>query len=121
MITNYIGFNIILLFIVVGAVFGIIYDIFNIIKLILKKNILVNNVLDFFAVIIGGFLLILTIFKFNFGEFALFELLLFMFGLIFEQIIIKIWFTTPFKWVYNVLKLRKGKKDVLKYDNSLNL
>lgn len=106
--------NIIFSFLFAGIICGLIYDLFYIFKFITKQNILVINILDMFCALLGGFLLIYCVFKFKYGEFALFEVLLFVFGIIFEQIIVKNLWTSPIKWVYNKITLRKIKKDFSK-------
>jgi len=100
-----------LVFVQVGLVCGLFYDLFLVFKLLTKNNILVVNVLDFLFCLVSGFLLIYCIFKFENGGFTLFELISFVFGVVFEQIIIKNLWTSPIKWVYNKVKLRKVKKN----------
>ena len=98
-----------LVFFQVGIVCGLFYDLLFVFKLITRKNLLVVNVLDFLCCIVSGFLLIYCIFVFENGSFAFFELISFAFGIIFEQIIVKNLWTSPIKWVYNKIKLRKVK------------
>ena len=114
MFSGSVALNIIIVFLCAGIVSGLIYDVFSILKIVTRQNLLVINILDLFCVIIGGFLLIYCIFRYEFGYFALFEALLFAFGVVFEQIIVKNLWTSPLKWVYNKITLRKIKKDFSK-------
>lgn len=116
MISNIVDINLILIFITIGVISSLIYNAFGLIKVITKKNILVVNILDFFCVIVCGILLIQTIFIYKNGHFALFELALFAFGVIFGQFIVENLFTSPIKWVYNKFNLRK-KNSFVKVNN----
>jgi len=110
MFINSVSFEKLIIFIAVGLVLGIIYDSLSVIKLAIKKNILVVNVLDFFYCLICGLIFIYCIFKFNYGDIAIFELVCLLFGIIFEQIIVKNLWTSPLKWVYNKINLKRVKK-----------
>jgi len=110
MISTFVTLKDFIIFAQTGLVCGVTYDILFIFKLITKKNFLVVNVLDFLFCLFSGFLLIFCIFNFKQGYFALFQLISFCFGFVFEQIIIKNLFTSPIKWVYNKAKLRKSIK-----------
>ena len=114
MLYSEVTLNSFIVFIVVGMVAGIVYDVLYLFKAITKHNILVVNVLDLLCCLFSGFILIFCIFKFEKGNFALFEVVSFVFGIIFEQIIVKNLFTSPFKWVYNKITLRKIKQNFSK-------
>ncbi len=103
--------NALVIFVCAGILSGVIYDLLYIFKVVTRHNVLVVNVIDFLCCIVSGFVFIYCIFKFEFGLFALFEVIGFVCGLVFEQIIIKNLFTSPFKWVYNKITLRKVKKE----------
>lgn len=109
-----------LIFLFAGLISGLFYDVLFIIKFITKHNILVVNVLDFLCVLCSGFLMIYCIFKFEFGDFAIFELISFLFGIVFEQIIVKNLWTSPIKWVYNKINLTRAEKVFLKNNNEKN-
>ena len=106
--------NALVVFVCAGAVSGLFYDIFWVFKAITKHNIMVVNVIDLLCCLVCGLVFIYCIFKYEFGLFAVFEVVGFVFGLVFEQIIIKNLFTSPLKWVYNKVKLRKIKSDFVK-------
>ena len=108
------------IFLCAGAIAGLIYDSLFIFKVITKQNILVVNILDFLFCLVGGLLLIYCIFRFEWGNFALFEVICFVCGVVFEQIIVKNLFTIPFKWVYNKFNLIKVKKSFNEINNKRN-
>lgn len=110
MIENRLDLDFILIFIVAGMISCFVYWVFSIFKIITKRQILVVNILDFFFVMISGFLFIFMVFKLKNGEFAFFEAFLFVFGMLFAEFSIKNLFTSPIKWVYNKITLRKAKK-----------
>ena len=110
MLINSVGLKLISVFIIVGVIFGLIFDLFKLIKIVVKNNILVVNVLDFFAMLICGALFIVAIFRYSYGSLALFMPVLCVIGVLFEQIIVEILFTSPIKWVYNKFNLKKVKK-----------
>ena len=116
MIINKLNFNIIILFVFLGVISSIVYGILNLIKIVTKRNVLVVNILDFFCVVLCGFVFLQAIFIFKNGSFAFFDLLLFAFGVVFGEIIVKNLFTSPIKWVYNKINLRKAKKSFLKIE-----
>lgn len=99
-----------ILFTVAGLIEGVIYDFLGIFKSITKKNIIVVTVADFLSALVGGAILIYCIFKFEFGNFAFFEIIGFIVGIVFEQIFVKNLFASPIKYVYNKLNSRKLKK-----------
>ena len=102
-----------LIFSILGLICGFGYDILKVIKNLFKNNIFIVNIIDFCFVVLCGFCFIFCIFKFEYGSFKLFEIISFIFGIIFEQIIVEILFTSPIKWVYNKIKLARNKKDFL--------
>ena len=100
--------NALWIFVCAGGLTGIIYDLLSIFKPATSHNILVVNVVDFLCCLVGGLIFIYCIFKYEFGLFALFEVIGFGCGVSFEQIIVKNLFTSPFKWVYNKITLRRS-------------
>ena len=105
-------FGAMLLFVVAGLCAGIIKDILGIFNLIAKKQLLVKIISDFIFGLLAGIIFIYCIFEFELGEFAFFEVLSFVIGIVFEQIFIKNMFAIPLKWVYNKItfKLKESKK-----------
>ena len=103
--------NALIIFVIAGGVSGIIYDVISIFKILTKRNVLVVNVIDLLCCLVSGFIFIYCIFKFEFGLFALFEVIAFVCGLVFEQIIVKNLFTLPIKWVYNKITLCRVKRN----------
>lgn len=102
-------FNIglIFVFVIVGIISGVVYNIFGIVSNLCKKNIIVNIATDFFATLLTGLIFIMCIFKYSFGEFNLFQIVCFILGFEFEQIFIEKVFAKPFNFVYN--KIYKTK------------
>ena len=101
------GFQDLIIFLAAGLIEGAIYDFLGIIKSITKKNIIVVSVADFISALVGGVILIYCIFKFEFGNLALFEMIGFTIGIIFEQIFVKKLFASPIKYVYNKINSKK--------------
>lgn len=97
-------------FIIAGILSGVVYDIFKIIKTATKNYLLVTIISDIFFCLISTAVFIYCIFKYEFGSFALFEIVVYVIGNIFEQIFIKNLFAKPIKCVYNKIKLRKIKQ-----------
>lgn len=99
-----------IIFLFVGIFCGIVYDILYVFKWITKNNIFAINIIDFVCCFICGFALIHCIFLYENGSFKVFEVVCLAVGIVFEHIIVKNLFTSPIKWVYNKIKLRKVKK-----------
>ena len=112
MITNGVHINIVLIFFIVGVVVGVFYNVLYIFKILTKNNLLVINVLEFLYVFICGFLFLIMVFLVKNGELSFFELLLYVLGIVFGQIIVKNLFTSPIKWVYNKFKFKRNKLNV---------
>ena len=118
MIINKLELNLILIFIFIGLISSMVYGVFGLIKIITKRNVLVVNIIDFFYVMICGFVFLQAIFTFKNGSFALFDLFLFAFGIVFGEIIVKNLFTSPIKWVYNKIRFIKAKRSFIKINNN---
>lgn len=111
---NYVGCSLTL--VAVGIVAGLVYDIFGVVKVATKKNLIVCIVADITLCLLIGLFFILTIFSLAEGTLALFEILCLVFGIILEQIFIKNIFATINKFVYNRVTAERRGKD--KHDTS---
>ncbi len=106
----------------VGICLGAFYGFLNLIKILLKKNIILDNILNFFYSLFFGFIILLIIVNYNFGEFRLYLILAFALGTILERKTIGKVFAKFYVWLYNklckvVCTLKKNKlvKKVLKW------
>ena len=110
MVESSVSIGAILIFVAVGIVDGLIYNIIGLVKHFTKNNFIINFVADLCSCLIGGLIFILCVYKFELGLFDAFEIVCFVFGVTFEQIFIKNSVAKPVKLVYNKLKSRKNKK-----------
>lgn len=116
-------YKIFLICVGVGICLGAFYGVVNFLKILLKKNIITNNVLSFLYALIFGAVVLIVIIEHNFGQFRLFLLLGFAFGVLIERKTIGKMFAKIYLWLYNKLcrafcRLKKTKlvKKVLKWE-----
>ena len=111
MINNSVSLNIFIVFLFAGLIVGFIYNFLGLIKIATKRNFLVENIVDFLCAVMGGFVFIYCVFRFQEGYFSLFEVVGFAIGIVFARIIVKNLFTSLIKWVYNKVKSRRTLKN----------
>lgn len=100
-----------------GAAAGLLYDLFSFLKRVSKNNLLVCFALDQAVCLmtLGGF--ILCVFNFSSGNFAFFEVVCLIFGIVIEQIFIKNVLAISLNAIYNKItytskrKTLRGKKN----------
>ncbi|GEM_PF-2026302 len=95
-----------LVFLYVGLVVGILYEITIFVCTICKNNIVLRNVFDVLVVFLGGFAFIFALNYAAFGYFRVYHLLTFFAGFIFERASIGFLVAKSCEFVYNkVIKL----------------
>ncbi len=88
----------------VGAIVGAIYGLFSHFP-ILKRNIVLKNISNFFLTIITFIAFTTSILYINLGEFRLFLLVGYVLGIILERITLGKLFAKGYVWVYNMLEI----------------
>ena len=109
MITSGVTLNALIIFISVGVGCGFLYDFFKGVKKLAKDTYFINIFCDFIFCVVAGILFNFIIYKYEFGVFALFEIVSFFVGIIFHQIFVSKMFANIFNFVYNKLKTKKKK------------
>lgn len=97
-----------------GIISGIFLSAFNIVNKATKNNKFVIITNDIIFCCIASMLFLFAITKFNYGEFRIYELIGFSFGIIIQQISLNKIVEKILHWVYNVFvkvfcKLKKTK------------
>lgn len=90
-----------LVFLYIGLVVGILYEITIFVCTICKNNIVLRNVFDVLIVFLGGFAFIFTLNYAAFGYFRVYHLLTFFAGFIFERVSIGFLVAKSCEFVYN--------------------
>lgn len=101
--------NSFLLFIIsvlIGFCLGIIYSVLGFIKLTLKNNLIITNILNFIYMLFYGLLILMVVINLNLGVFRWFVFVGFVFGTILQQKTLEKIFAKLNFWLYN--KLCKG-------------
>ncbi len=109
------------IFLAFGILLGVIWGILNFIKLLLKNNIVVSQILEAHFAVVNVFGFFIALINFNFGEFRFYLLVAYVVGFILERKTLGKLFAKVYYWLYNKLKsgairLKKTKlvKRVLK-------
>lgn len=95
-----------------GFCLGVLYSALYLFKVLLKNNYVLCNIINFVFAIGYGFLILITMVNFNYGEFRLFLLLGFVIGTILERKTLNKIFAKIINWLYN--KLSKAIKSLQK-------
>ena len=93
-----------------GLLCGMIFDVSNIIVYLSGGDKLSKNIFDFISIIICSFLLFLFNLIFNYGQFRIFILIIFLIFFYIERFFSKVLWTKLFKRCYNKLRLWKTKR-----------
>ena len=100
-----------------GIVGGLIFDIFRLLAFLSGNDKYSKTFFDFFATILSVFLCFYINLQINYGQFRIFVVLTFVFGILAEQLLSKILFTKYKKKWYNKLKERKNARRKKEKDN----
>lgn len=95
------GFSVGAALVFCGVLAGGLFNIFSYVEKLLKRNVVAVFALDLIWSVMAAFGFILTIFTLADGQFALFELMCFCFGIAFELIFVQNLFAFFIKGVYN--------------------
>lgn len=101
-------FGVIIIFITFGIIIGLIYELFKLLKRIANDTYYINIIMDFIYCVTSGFLFILLIYIYTYGEFKLFEVIACGLGVYLEQNFLSKMFANAFKFVYNKVKSKKN-------------
>lgn len=114
-------FNLFLICFLIGLGLGLVYGILGFIKLLIKNNIVISNILNFVYAISCGFVVLFTTIQLNYGQFRWFLMAGFLIGIITERKTLGKIFAKFFLWLYNklskcqsALKNTKVVKKILK-------
>lgn len=94
-----------------GALAGLIFDAFGLVKKLARRNLIVSNVADFVCCLLALLVFMICIFHLFSGLFAFFCVLSFVLGAAFEQIFVKNILVFSFKEVYIKTTNRKKRKN----------
>lgn len=94
-------------FVLSGFCAGVFYSLFAAIRR-LAKNFVATLVLDLVWCFVAGICYIWCVFGLKSGEFAFFEAMCFVCGVVFEIIFVQNIFASFFKWVYTQIKRKRG-------------
>lgn len=100
-----------LLLVVVGFIGGVIFDIFNIITTMLGNDKYSHHFFNFLAVLVSFALLFIVNLKFNYGQFRLYVIAIFLAGFFLERVISKFLWTKLIKKCYSIFSRKKGAQD----------
>jgi hypothetical protein len=95
-----------------GFLLGAVYDIVYFLKLTVKNNFIVSNILNFVYVCFYGLVVLGSVINFNYGQFRLFLVLSFVLGTLLHRKTLGKIFAKIFLCLYN--KLCKGLKTLTK-------
>ena len=108
MLSGEIGFNMIVVFVFCGIICGVVHNMFCLFKKVTKGNLIVNNFIDIVSCLICGLIFVVFVFKYNFGEFKLFQAVFFVVGIVILQIFIKNSFARLVRLVYNKVNNKRN-------------
>lgn len=97
------AFKLFLLFLLIGFLFGCLFGVLTFIKKLFKNNIVISNILNFLFVTSFGFVVMLSVIEYNFGEFRFYLIAASFFGLFLERKTLGKIFAKLYLWLYNKL------------------
>ena len=96
------------LLLLAGFCGGVVFDIARFLNLLLGEKKVVKHIFEFVATVICCLSLLLINLHFNFGQFRVYVVLLFLFSFILERTISqKLWTNLLKKWYSNIVQRRK--------------
>ena len=98
------------LLLVAGFLAGLIFDIFNLISTLLGNDKITTNFFSFLSVLFSFALLFLTNLIFNYGQYRLYVLLIFLAAFLLERLISRFLWTKLVKKCYSKISRRKFVK-----------
>ena len=81
-----------IIFVLIGSIIGIVFDIFRIIRKTIRVSNFITYIQDILFCIIGGFIVIYSIFIFNKGELRAYEFIAIFIGIVFYFLTISKYF-----------------------------
>ncbi len=100
-----------LLLLLAGFASGIIFDIFNIIVTALGNDKYSHHFFNFLSVLFSFALVFIVNLKFNYGQFRIYVIAIFLVSFLLERVISKFLWTKLIKKCYSIFSRKKGVKN----------
>lgn len=113
--------KLLLIFVLTGFLCGFIFDLFNFLKFSSKNHKILSFIFDFISSISCFVIYFLINLKYNFGQFRVYTLLIFLIGFTIHRLSIGKILAKTFLWCYNaIVKLTQKLKGLHKDKNASN-